>query len=252
MTTTSVTTTRESSSGQDTGTPIPETAVQIRPSRSTLHSLDVRPVPASTVGPLMREHHYLHAMPEAAQQCFAAYLDEHLVGGAVFTAGSRSAFRFLAGADRGTVVTLARFWLSDAVVANGESRTLSVILRWLKRHTAWKAVVSYADPAAGHRGVIYQATGWLYLGPTGAERYIQLADGRLYHPRSVFTRYGTNSPGHLARTGVPAQAVRTPPKHRYLYVLDPAWRWRVRRPVLPYPKGRDPPSGADAYGGRSP
>ncbi len=216
-------------------------AGQHRPSRSTFDALEVRLVPAADVAPLMTDHHYLHAMPRAARRCFGIFQDGPLVGGAVFTIGSRHAGTLLSGADPRLVATLARFWLADTVPPNGESRVLGVILRTLKRTTDWKAIVSYADPAAGHRGTIYQATGWLYLGTTTAERYVALADGSRHHPRSIFTRYGTNSPDHLSRTGVPASRVWTPPKHRYLYVLDPKWRWRVRLPAQPYPKDRGPP-----------
>lgn len=216
-------------------------AGQHRPSRSTFADVAVQPVKADTIAPLMTESHYLHSMPRAARQCFGVYHADGLVGGAVFTIGSRNASRLLSGADPGVLTTLARFWLADGLPPNSESRVLGVILRWLPRHTPWKAVVSYADPAVGHRGIIYQATGWLYLGTTQAERYIALGDGGLRHPRSIFTQYGTNSPDHLTRTGVPARAVRTEPKHRYIYLLDPTWRWRVRLAVQPYPKGRGPP-----------
>ena len=39
-----------------------------------------------------------------------------------------------------------------------------MVMRSLKRHTGLKFLVSYADPAQGHLGTIYQATGWVYTG----------------------------------------------------------------------------------------
>jgi len=138
-------------------------------------------------------------------------------------------------------LTLACFWLADDLPKNAESRVLAYMLRWLRRHGTWKAVVSFADPAAGHVGTIYQATGWLFVGTTAAESYIDVAGVGLCHPRSVYTRYGTNKATHLTATGVPASRVRTAPKLRYIHVLNPSWRWRLGCAVFPYPRDRAPP-----------
>ncbi len=235
--------TRESSNEEDAPDSTGETAVQARPSRSTPKALVVRPVPPAIVRPLVEAHHYLHAMPAAPRRCYGIYLDDRLLGGVVFTSGARQAHRLLAGARPQDVATLARLWLSDALPPNSESRVLGIVLRELRRTTPWKLVLSYADPAAGHVGTVYQATGWLYLGETGGETYVRLADGRLHHPRSVFTEFGSNRIGHLRATGVAARREAVGGKHRYTYVLDPAWRWRLRGAGRPYPRppSRGPP-----------
>ena len=225
---------------EDTRTTNRETAAQSRPPRS-ISSLRVEPCEPATVAPFMIDRHYLHSMPKAPVVCFAVYDGSSLVGGSVFTQGARLSHTVLVAARPGDVLTLARFWLADAVPKNAESRTLAYMLRWLRKHGSWKAVISFADPGAGHVGTIYQASGWLFLGTTAAEPYIELGDGRLHHPRSVYTRYGTNRVRHLTATGVPARRVVTAPKFRYVFVLDPAWRWRLGKAVLPYPRGRGPP-----------
>ncbi len=103
--------------------------------------------------------------------------------------------------------------------------------------------MTYADPSAGHLGTIYQAFGFLYLGQGPPESYVLLADGRPHHPRSVFSRHGSNHTGHLTRTGVPSVRVSVPGKHRYVAFLDQSWRWRLATKPRPYPKGnaRGPP-----------
>lgn len=235
---------RESSNEQDAPDTTGETAVQGRPSRSLLKQLHVQRVPPSTVRPLMEEHHYLHSMPAAPRRCYGVFLDNALVGGAVFTSGARNGHRLLSAAASQDAATLARLWLSDDLPANSESRVLGIILRDLRRTTSWKLLLSYADPAAGHVGTIYQATGWTYLGLTPGESYVQLADSRLHHPRSIFTRYGSNSTRHLAATGVASRRVFVGGKHRYVYVLDPAWSWRLRpAATLALPRPRPPPHG---------
>jgi hypothetical protein len=151
--------------------------------------------------------------------------------------------KLLAGARPEHVITVARFWLADDLPGNSESRVLAVVMRYLRRHTAYRLALTYADPVAGHTGTIYRAAGWLYLGQTESGGYVDLGDGSLSHPRSVFTRFGTNRIHHLRATGIPAARVRVPGKFRYAHVLDAAWGWRLRRSAQPYPRAdeRGPP-----------
>lgn len=227
--------TRESFKQEDTPPTSGETAVQLRPSRSIPKALVVRPVPPVVVRPLIEGCHYLHSMPAAPRRCFGIYLDEHLVGAVVFTTGARQGHRLLAAAHPQDVATLARMWLRDDLPRNSESRVLGIVLRHLRRTTEWKLVLSYADPAVGHVGTIYQASGWHYLGMTAGETYVRLADGKLHHPRSVYERFGSNRIGHLRATGIAAQREPVAGKHRYAYVLDPSWGWRLRGLAEPFP-----------------
>lgn len=235
--------TRESSNEQDAAGSTAETAVQGRPSRSIVKAISVQPVSPAIVRPLMEQRHYLHSMPAAPRGCFGVFLGRELVGAVVFTSGARLGHRLLAAAAPADVTTLARLWLSDTLPTNSESRVLGIVLRTLRRAAAVKLVLTYADPAAGHVGTIYQATGWTYLGVTEPGRAVLLEDGKLHHPRSVFSRYGSNRISHLRATGVPARTEQQPGKHRYAYVLDPAWRWRLRAHGQAYPAhpSRAPP-----------
>lgn len=238
----SLPTTRESSNQQDAPDTTGEMAVQSRPSRSILKCLRVEPVAPAVVRPLMDEQHYLRSMPAAPRRCYGVYLGGILHGGVVFTSGARNGHRLLAAASPQDVVTLARLWLSDELPPNSESRVLGIVLRDLRRTTTWKLLLSYADPEAGHVGTIYQATGWNYLGQTSEETSIRLSDGRLHHKRSIYSKYGSNSIAHLRATGVPARREFVGGKHRYAYILDPAWRWRLRAvPERTPPRTRPPP-----------
>jgi len=218
--------------------------VRVPPARSTsfeVKSLTVRAVSPGTIRHIIVERHYLHAMPAACWRCFGIYAGDQLKGAAVFTAGPRNGFRVLHGAAPQHVAVLARLWLADDLPKNSESRVIGILLRHAKRERLWKLILSYADPAAGHAGVIYRATGWLYLGRGQPSRYLALGDGQIVHPRTAYGRFGVNNAGHLCRTGITAKQVIQGGKHRYAYVLDPAWRWRLRDPALPYPVKDDAP-----------
>ncbi len=234
---------RGSSNEQDTRATTLETAVQTRPPRSILKSLRVERVAPSAIADVIEREHYLHSMPKAAQACFGVYAGGGLAGAVVFTSGARQGHRVLEAARPQDVATLARLWLADDLPQNAESRVLGIVLRAVHRETSWKLVLSYADPGAGHVGTIYQATGWVYLGQAPPEGYIAIGDSRERHPRSVYTQYGSNAIGHLRATGVPARRVFVSGKHRYVYVLDAAWRWRLRAAAQPYPRlmERGPP-----------
>jgi hypothetical protein len=227
---------RRSFNGQDAAPTSAETAVRLRPRRSTVKALRVREVQPEEVAEVVTTGHYLHSMPAVVSRCFTVELDGCQVGAVVFSAGARNSHRLLAGALPRHVLTLARMWLHDDVPANGESRVLGIVLRQLRREGVVKAVVTFADPAAGHVGVIYRASGFTYLGQSPPGRYLLVA-GQVVHPRTAYGRYGTSSSRHLQRTGIPAELVMVPGKYRYLTVLDPAWAWRRRRGT----SGQDPP-----------
>lgn len=198
--------------------PPAQMAVQIRPARSTpraVKNLTVRTVAPGIIRHLIIEHHYLHSMPVACWRCFGIYAGADLKGAAVFTAGPRNGFRVLLGANPQQVAVLARLWLADDLPKNAESRVISILLRLARRERLWKLLLSYADPAAGHAGIIYRATGWLYLGLGQPSCYLDLGDGDVVHPRTAYGRFGANNLGHLRRTGIKArrliQAGRNPP-----------------------------------------
>jgi hypothetical protein len=111
-------------------------------------------------------------------------------------------------------------------------------LRLLRRlNPGLRLVVSYADPAQGHLGVIYQAGSWTYTGTSTPQAAIRL-QGEVLHKRSVSARYGTASVDWLREHVDPAAAwVPTEPKHQYLMPLDRAMRRRVQRRAVPFPRG---------------
>lgn len=94
------------------------------------------------------------------------------------------------------------------------------------------------NPSHGHLGIIYQATNWLYTGPSEAMPLLDLGDGKAHHSRALAYAYGTHSIAYFHQRGVPVRLIPQAAKHRYVYFLDPAWRSRLRVPVLPYPKGK--------------
>ena len=105
-------------------------------------------------------------------------------------------------------------------------------LRWLRRNTAWRFCISYADTGAGHHGGIYQALGFVFVGESKGHAYWEHpATGGRCSARSFDQRRPALRAGWQRRAGT----------KKYLYVqpLKEQRRDLLRRfgwTALPYPK----------------
>jgi hypothetical protein len=75
------------------------------------------------------------------------------------------------------------------------------------------AVVSYADMAHNHCGIVYQATNWLYTGSTVSHDKLYIIDGEKIHPMTLRDR-GITNPATWARENK-IDSIKPEPKHRY-------------------------------------
>jgi hypothetical protein len=203
--------------------------------------LVLRVVPHAVAAALVVRKHYLRSMAAGARLSFGVFAGKRLAGAVVLNAGPLGAPRLVAGATTRDCLSLARLWLADELPRNSESRVLAMVVRALRRHTSVRFLVSYADPAVApgglpHVGYCYQASNWLYTGLSEPQPLFDLGDGRPMHTRSIASVWGTHSKPFFEARGLRVREVPTAGKHRYLCFVDPAWRDRLRVPVLPYPK----------------
>lgn len=129
------------------------------------------------------------------------------------------------------MLELRRLVCIDDTPRNTESYFIGKTLKWLKRYTDYKIIVSYADPHHGHAGTIYKASDFKHVGMSAPGKIIDF-QGRRYHDKSIrdYNR------AHCKKTGekIPAtialklqkalesgdaQMVPTPGKHIYVYNL---------------------------------
>jgi hypothetical protein len=201
-----------------------------------LHDLRLIPISRVDAKTLIVRNHYSHTLPGGTKMSFGVILNGRLLGVMTFGVGPFYGYKLVDGATPDDVVTLTRLWLSDELPRNSESKVLGVALRSLKRDTSLKFVLAYSDPAAGHLGIIYQATNWLYTGLSTATPLYDIGDGTLHHSRSLAHQLGSHSIRYLTLQGINAKAIPQSAKHRYIYFLDESWHSRLGVPVLPYPK----------------
>ena len=127
--------------------------------RAALQSIRVQPIPFAAARQIVVRHHYLHSLPGGTKLAFGTFAEGKLLGAITFGVGPYNAFALVDGACPDDCLALTRLWLSDELPPNSESRVISVCLRYLKKYTTLKFIMTYAGPAQGHVGTIDQATG---------------------------------------------------------------------------------------------
>lgn len=127
------------------------------------------------------------------------------------------------GSSEQSVLELRRLVLIDDTPRNSESFFIGRTLRWLKKNSEIEVVVSYADPAHGHEGIVYRAANFKHEGFTAPTKVV-MYNGKEYHDRALRTKYkGRYKPfaqrlRDAVSSGEATFEVR-PPKHIYVYRL---------------------------------
>jgi len=209
----------------------------------TLDDVTVAPIPYRHAKEFILNYEWLHSMG-AAVFCYGMHIDGHLACVACYgPPSSPKSYSRMVGPDisrmllqlcRGASTFWAPKWAPSKLIARS--------LKLLTAQTDARAVVAYADPQAGEVGTIYQACNGFYLGPTdagGAKMYV--VNGQMYHPRTVYRRFGSRAKDHLLTIDPNFTTIPIPPKHRYIFPLGSRadkneMLNRIAPLVQPYPK----------------
>ena len=145
-----------------------------------------------------------------------------LVGVCVYTrpAGAAAAQKYYPQ-EPDKCLELRRLCLIDDTPKNAESYFVSRTIKWLKKNTDWKFIVSYADPEQGHQGVIYRASNFKYDGVTGEGSQLEV-DGVKFHIRTLTMLdrpYGVEINRRYKEGDPNIKIVKTKPKHIFTYKL---------------------------------
>jgi len=159
----------------------------------------------------MIQRHYIGRWPGVCVLILALKRAGEAIGVIVFALPPRETMKRYGG----MTWELARLWLDDSVPKNAETYLIGRAVRYIRQHHPdVKALVSYADPSAGHAGTIYKAANWTPDGRTDQERktprfdYADAATGKRYSRR-----------GHVPE-GVVITRIPRVSKHRFVYRLE--------------------------------
>ena len=122
------------------------------------------------------------------------------------------------------VLELKRLWIEDGYGKNIESYCIAQTLKMLKKDSPQtKVVISYADPSANHKGIIYRASNWLYqgneIGTGDAYMYRYPNTENWLSDRAIGEQLGTNGLKAVLSKIPDMEYKRKLRKHRYIYFL---------------------------------
>ena len=133
--------------------------------------------------------HYSHSINGImSDYCFRLMDGDRLIGGMIY-GKMAMANQYKRFAEKEADVTeLRRLCCIDETPKNTESFFIGRTLRWLRKNTEIKIVVSYADAEYGHQGTIYKASNFEGLGKRPGAKVI-MWDGKKYHDKAIRTKY---------------------------------------------------------------
>lgn len=188
-------------------------------------NFDVVPCPVREVRDFIEQHHYSHNINGLkVAHCFKLLDGSHLIG-AILYGGLAMAGQWKKYVDQESdIVELRRLVCVDDTPRNTESYFIGASLRWLKRHTNIKKVLSYADTNQGHVGIVYRASNWQLVGMTSPGRIIKWGE-RTYHDKTIRTKYNGALKPYAQRVkdaldSKEAYYIKQLPKYTYLYDLE--------------------------------
>lgn len=192
----------------------------------------------------IEKNHYSHKIPQAIKFRFGMYDNEELLGVAIFSvpANRYTITSIFEGCTQHIGIELSRVYTHDETPRNFESSCISKMFKYIKHHTPFDVVVSYADSNFGHAGYLYQALSGLYIGKTASEvRYIT-KDGELITRRGLGRKKGDTESAHAKRLiNDGAKKVKMDGKYKYLFFtcnkrVKKHLLSTMKKQILEYPK----------------
>lgn len=173
---------------------------------------------------LIEQNHYSRSVRGLKVSfCFGLFDNDALIGALIFGQLSTTAWKKY-GETEEDVLELRRMVCVPGAPKNCCSFLIAKAVKYLKRSSKAKVLVSYADPFHRHCGTVYQAANWNYGGKTAPDILLRDPDGKIYHSRAVRTKYkGELKPfakrlQNLDNVGL-LERVPVPGKHIYTFSL---------------------------------
>lgn len=153
--------------------------------------------------------------------CFKLLDGEKIIGAMIYGRIAMAGVWKKYAEKESDLTELRRLCCIDDTPKNTESYFIGATLRWLKKNTGIKRVISYADTTYNHEGTIYKASNFKHIGMTASGRVI-MYNGKKYHDKTIRTKYkGELKPFakrvREALSSGEAEYVKTKGKHIYIY-----------------------------------
>ncbi len=121
---------------------------------------------------IIRKNHYTRSVPSGKSH-YVRFGDAIVVWS---IPANKNLAKFILGWP-GNVWELSRLWAPDGHEKNLLTQAISMAVKIITRLERPDALVSYADPNAGHKGGVYRAASWVHHGKSEEVRTYRSPDG---------------------------------------------------------------------------
>lgn len=133
--------------------------------------------------------HYSHNINGlSCTYCFKLTKNDKIIGAMIYGKIAMANVWKKYAENEADIIELRRLCCIDDTPKNTESYFIGHTLRWLKKNTNIKTVISYADLTYNHTGIIYKATNFDLVGQSATGRVIYY-EGKRYHDKTIRTKY---------------------------------------------------------------
>lgn len=162
------------------------------------------------LGGFVKANHYSKSLPRGSKFIFAIIEGKKIIGVASFgrPAGRSANSKYSKSGD--PVLELTRLCLIDKTPKNSESWFIAKCLRHLKSLNKFDGILSYADPAKKHKGIIYKASNFQYLGTQKQGSTKTVVNGKRLSAAATQVK-------HMYNAGKSVKLVYDKPKHIFYY-----------------------------------
>jgi hypothetical protein len=199
----------------------------------------IKPITYQEAMDIVVANHYLHRRAPCSKAYGLIDKDNNIKGVVVYgVPPSSTLLKGVCGEEeKHNVYELTRLWIDDSVAKNGESYLIGNTIKLLDK----EIIVSFSEIKQGHRGVVYQASNFIYCGLSSKFKDPKVKG--LEHQHHATYAHGLTNKQVEEKFGVDnVYYVDRPRKHRYIYFNATSKKRKneliskLRYKVQPYPK----------------
>lgn len=175
---------------------------------------EVRPVSLDVARPLVERYHYAAGAANTATYLHGlfpkgAFWESECVGIAWWIPPTKSAALATFPANWQGVLCLSRLAIKPEIPTNACTFLIARSRKMIDRNV-WPCLVTYADEWRGHKGAVYRADNWRYVGKTKPERVYQI-NGKM-----TARKAGPKTRTHAEMLALGATCVGSFAKHKFV------------------------------------
>lgn len=161
----------------------------------------------------LRRNHYTRSVPSGKSH-YVQFGDAIVVWS---IPANKNIARFVLG-WHGNVWELSRLWAPNGHEPNLLTQAISAAVKRIVQLERPDALVSYADPNAGHKGGVYRAASWLYHGRSEEVRAYRAPDGSTVARRAFHSGQKGLRKAEIEALGYKEE--KLPGKERFVHPLS--------------------------------